>query len=260
MNKIIKAFFCILIVMNTVALSWGESIKSDNIEKLPNDFASLRVRRENLRSKIDKLQYEEIPKSNYDAQDFDYYEKQINFLNSELARLNYKKNLTDWEQSDIHRYKGELNRFSSLFAEAKKSNPKQKLKDLNEELSKAKDEHSNVENRINELLSIEIAQQNFKKAISMTFAALVALVIVGFFCIAAYDPKVRQTIFSGQAGIQFLTLFSLVIAIILFGITDILGGKELSALLGGISGYILGRSVAGQNNSSATQGEHVEGK
>lgn len=31
------------------------------------------------------------------------------------------------------------------------------------------------------------------------------------------------------------------IAIILFGITDILGGKELSALLGGISGYILGR-------------------
>ena len=38
-----------------------------------------------------------------------------------------------------------------------------------------------------------------------------------------------------------MTLFSLVIAIILFGITEILQAKELSALLGGISGYILGR-------------------
>jgi hypothetical protein len=33
-----------------------------------------------------------------------------------------------------------------------------------------------------------------------------------------------------------------VIAIILFGITGILEGKELSALLGGLSGYILGRT------------------
>ena len=31
------------------------------------------------------------------------------------------------------------------------------------------------------------------------------------------------------------------IAIILFGITNILAGKELAALLGGLSGYILGR-------------------
>jgi hypothetical protein len=51
-------------------------------------------------------------------------------------------------------------------------------------------------------------------------------------------------IFSGQAGMQFVTLFSLVIAIILFGITSILEAKELAALLGGLSGYILGRVTA----------------
>jgi hypothetical protein len=39
-------------------------------------------------------------------------------------------------------------------------------------------------------------------------------------------------------------LFFLVIAIILFGILRILEGKELSALLGGLSGYILGRGTA----------------
>src|SRR6476620_2525461 len=51
----------------------------------------------------------------------------------------------------------------------------------------------------------------------------------------------RRAIFSGETGIQFLTLFSVVIAIILFGIINILEGKELAALLGGLSGYILGR-------------------
>lgn len=59
------------------------------------------------------------------------------------------------------------------------------------------------------------------------------------------DEKVRRAIFSHQVGIQFVTLFSLVIAIILFGIIDILEGKELAALLGGLSGYILGRSTGG---------------
>ncbi len=70
---------------------------------------------------------------------------------------------------------------------------------------------------------------------------MVGLVILGFLYIAARDAGVRRTIFSGDAGI--LTLFSLVIAIILFGITGILEGMELSALLGGISGYILGRTA-----------------
>ena len=76
---------------------------------------------------------------------------------------------------------------------------------------------------------------------SIVFSALVGTVIVGFFFIALRDERVRQTIFSGTAGIQFVTLFSLVIAIILFGITGVLEGKELAALLGGLSGYILGR-------------------
>jgi hypothetical protein len=78
----------------------------------------------------------------------------------------------------------------------------------------------------------------------MAFALLVGLVILCFFYIARIDERVRQAIFSGQAGIQFITLFSLVIAIILFGITGILEGKELAALLGGLSGYILGRVTA----------------
>ena len=56
--------------------------------------------------------------------------------------------------------------------------------------------------------------------------------------------------FSNQQGLQFITLFSLVIAIILFGVLKILEAKELSALLGAISGYVLGRVSAGEVKSA----------
>lgn len=101
------------------------------------------------------------------------------------------------------------------------------------------------------ILQMRTPAQEFKTTLSMAFALLIAFVIGGFFWIAYIDGQVRSAIFSGQAGIQFITLFSLVIAIILFGITGILEGKELSALLGGLSGYILGRSTQGSEPRGA---------
>jgi hypothetical protein len=106
----------------------------------------------------------------------------------------------------------------------------------------SKSEKDRIEAKISELLSLELAVQGFKTSMSIAFTILVGLVILGFFLVATVDQKVRQRIFSGQAGIQFVTLFSIVIAIILFGITNVLEGKELSALIGGLSGYILGRA------------------
>jgi hypothetical protein len=87
-------------------------------------------------------------------------------------------------------------------------------------------------------------EQSFRVWNSITFAILIAIVILGFFFLAYIDSGVRTAIFSGESGIQFVTLFSLIIAIILFGISGILEGKELAALLGGLSGYILGRNTS----------------
>jgi hypothetical protein len=106
------------------------------------------------------------------------------------------------------------------------------------ELADSKTELECLQERIRSLLTPE---QEFKLTMSKYFAALVGLVILGFFVMAGWDITVRRAIFSGATGIQFLTLFSIVIAIILFGITGILQDKELAALLGGLSGYILGR-------------------
>jgi len=102
-----------------------------------------------------------------------------------------------------------------------------------------------IDSEIDRRLNIERGAQDFKKLMSLLFAIIVGVVILCFFGVAWQDSKVRQEIFAGQAGIQFVTLFSLVIAIILFGITGVLDGKELGALLGGLAGYILGRSGVG---------------
>jgi hypothetical protein len=94
-------------------------------------------------------------------------------------------------------------------------------------------------------------EQSFKRDMSFYFAIIIGLLILGFFTMGFFYKTVGEGNFSGQTGLQFVTLFSIVIAIILFGITGILEAKELAALLGGLSGYILGRSTAPSGNDSA---------
>jgi hypothetical protein len=119
---------------------------------------------------------------------------------------------------------------------------------LKQQLAKKKDDLDEAQRGLNEvqreILKITTPEQSFKAEISIYSSILIGFVILGFFVTALFDSKVRQSVFSGQAGIQFLALFSIVIAIILFGITGILGGNELAALLGSISGYILGKVSA----------------
>ncbi|MFN4164086.1 MAG: hypothetical protein ACK4GK_05900 [Ferrovibrio sp.] len=112
-----------------------------------------------------------------------------------------------------------------------------------------------LEDEIGQLLTPESQRNTFKTMIASAFALLVAFVIFGFFAVAWRDEIVRRTIFSSDSGIQFLTLFSLVIAIILFGITGILESKELAAMLGGLSGYILGRANSRPHDTPRPQGK-----
>jgi hypothetical protein len=128
------------------------------------------------------------------------------------------------------------------------------LEKLQEELKIRRRDKARVETDMSKKIDLEKPKQEFKTTISGYFTILIGFVILGFFVIAGRDPKVRQEIFSGQAGIQFITLFSLVIAIILFGVTEVLEGKELAALLGGLSGYILGRSTAARTSGQSRVG------
>lgn len=137
-----------------------------------------------------------------------------------------------FRQTDVERYQSDVDR---------KRNAEKESERLQGALKAREKELFEIESQISEALARDVVAQKFKSQISLYFAVLVGFMILCFFGVAFYDQAVRQTIFSGQAGMQFVTLFSLIIAIILFGITGILGDKELAALLGGLSGYILGR-------------------
>jgi DNA repair exonuclease SbcCD ATPase subunit len=140
--------------------------------------------------------------------------------------------------------------------EKKKQEAEAALKAATEKLSKLNDERDKVaqaqisfqrllgeiDDMVNQLFISSDATNSFKLRMSIAFSILVGVVIIGFFYIAWSDENVKRTIFSNEAGIQFITMFAIVIAVILFGIIGVLESKELSALLGGLSGYILGKS------------------
>jgi hypothetical protein len=105
-----------------------------------------------------------------------------------------------------------------------------------------------IDDMVNQLFIASDATNSFKLKMSIAFSVLVGVVIIGFFGIAWSNDEIKKTIFANEAGIQFITVFSIVIAVILFGIIGVLESKELSALLGGLSGYILGKGRGQSDN------------
>lgn len=101
---------------------------------------------------------------------------------------------------------------------------------------------SQIENRIASLFDATRDVNQFRSGATWAFTGLVLLVVGGFFVIAYRKDGIAAKIFAGEMGMQFVTLFLIVIAIILFGIMGTLEGRELAALLGGLSGYILGKT------------------
>jgi hypothetical protein len=116
-----------------------------------------------------------------------------------------------------------------------------KLQQMKDETERRRRRLFVIEQRIASLFDATRDVNRFRTNATYTFGVLVFLVVLGFYLIAWYKQGVAATIFAGELGMQFITLFLIVIAIILFGIMGTLEGRELAALLGGLSGYILGR-------------------
>lgn len=127
-------------------------------------------------------------------------------------------------------------------------------KKLLDESSKANYLDSNIVNvnddirmtqkQLDSTLAPEYKQQEFRITISICFSILIGVLLTAFFLIVykRSDNTLSKELLSGN-GLQFVTLFVLIIAVILFGILSILGSSELAAILSGISGYILGKGT-----------------
>jgi hypothetical protein len=215
---------------------------ADSTDLADKTFMQLRDERDQLENRINSVQI------NLDF----YLTPQKGWLREVDTLLQeqkgYSKNTSTWQQlqKQINERKTAA-QTSDTLAEVNK-----KIDDAKSNLNNLKRRKGEIEAEMNRRIDLEKPKQDFKKLISLNFTILIALVILGFFAVAWRDETVRRAIFAGQEGIQFVTLFSLVIAIILFGVLGILEGKELAALLGGLSGYILGRTTGHSPATSVT--------
>jgi hypothetical protein len=216
-----------------------DALKTEALKKetLPDKVAALGDLRR-------RLLLRDKPKTEQELQDLKRKSEEASFAREQIARLERElqelRARNDPRAADMKSF---LDARKARVDELRKTDFAGETKKKESQLAEIETSLAEIERTIDKLLDPEVAKQNFKLIMSSVFAFLVALVIGGFFYVARTDETVRRAMFSGQAGIQFVTLFSLVIAIILFGITAILEGKELSALLGGLSGYILGRTT-----------------
>jgi len=211
---------------------------------LPKDFLGLADLRattnadiQNLEKEIKELEEERIPRA-------ESADRRKTDIQQQITETEAKKPQTPEDESKLAELRSQLNFLNNLPS----ADALSKRLDISKStLAQKTQQASRIQSALASMLSPE---EEFKRTMSITFAILIAIVIVGFFILAFKDAKIRQEIFSGEVGMQFLTLFSLVIAIILFGITQILEGKELAALLGGLSGYILGRTTPKEGRRS----------
>jgi hypothetical protein len=233
--------FLVSLLFLTFGIQSTAQAKLETCEEIThtNDFVALADRRaelmaeaQDLRDDIGKLE-KQLPEA-ISVADFEKLKQQLTDLEKNTARTPLQEQTMQNLQTKVKLAKTDK-AINDEIAEKKKA------------LANNKDLLTCVQAAISQLNSPD---QLFKKTMSQWFAALIGAVILGFFTLAVRDKRIGFAIFSGETGLQFLTLFSLVIAIILFGITSILEGKELSALLGGLSGYILGRTGSKTANGS----------
>lgn len=215
-----------------------------------SDFRLLFQERQDLIEQLQVLSdsYKEVQEAADRVGPADKIESALRVAQSDLA--NFKKSNKP-DQEKIASVESYIESRKSDLKLAQESGPK--LKQISADDTKKRNRLFAVEQRIASLYDATRDVNRFRSSATYTFGVLVFIVVCGFYLIAWYKEGVAKTIFSGELGMQLITLFLIVIAIILFGIMGTLEGKELAALLGGLSGYILGK-VGGKGS---TNGETV---
>lgn len=131
------------------------------------------------------------------------------------------------------------------------------LPNLRLSLGNVKHDLERAKNQLERTLDPSQREQEFRQTISSTFAILLGVFVLSFFVIIFIrGGKNVSRMLMNSNGLQFVTLFALIISIVLFGILGILKGSELAAILSGISGYILGQNrgswAPGGNTTAST--------
>lgn len=278
-RQVLQFVFISLGVLATYTTSLAQTAQTSNdeqrasiIEKielaiLPEDFSRLNARKKRLEAEVADLTKERDVQSAFlensrgkqrfiedrlarDKSSLKNLELTIARLSQPRSSIDLRERL-DGLRSDLETTQTRVTRTDVDLAQTKVEigGAEKALKDAAEKLADRRAQLLSVERSIDHNLNVEASRLKWRTVIALMFCIVLVVLIWWFFRIAQADEVVRRAVFSAQAGIQFLTLFCLVISIVLFGVAGILEGKELSALLGGLSGYILGRVTTAPSKS-----------
>jgi len=235
------------------------NVKSQNSFGIQNvnAFSDLNERRTKLNIDLSNLekQIAEIYTKDtfYILSEIDYNTRAINSTTKLISEKSTNDTSISTLQSNIDYFKYQNDRLLKDLDQTRYLYKKRE--DLKNQLETAKNNRIKVENEINQLMIPKISQQNFMFSSSVAFVLLMSILLATFFFVVWRDEQIRRSIFGSDSGIQFIALFSIIIAVIIFGLTGILEGKELSALLGSVAGYILGKAkFSGENGHANPNG------
>ena len=182
----------------------------------------------------------------------DKLQRELDLINEATLAIQNEKNQLNDKPKDAYLIR-DVEAWSNTLARYRpEETVKNELATTKNKLASTQIALEKMDSDLGDKVDSERRRLEFESKASNAFLILMGLIIGGFFWVAIADASVRATIFGGESGLQFITLFALVLAIIFFGLIEVLQGRELAALLGGISGYILGRS--GRPKSSGDGG------
>jgi hypothetical protein len=242
-------FIVILVVIFWVARGAAQTAEPTptplNVEQT-SDFHELFNHREILIEEIRKLEQaiEELVDQARDLPSRLELDKELTRLKTELET---EQKATTRDDSKIAALHGYIDDTSQKLETVKNATNLEKQRNDAYSLRRRL---TQVEQKIASLVDDKRDVSLFRAISTIIVGILIAVVVGGFYLIAWKKDGIAAKIFGGEMGMQFVTLFLIVIAIILFGIMGTLEGRELSALLGGLSGYILGKASAKVNGSS----------
>lgn len=211
-----------------------------------NDFHPLFNERERLIEEIQRLEQviEDLAEDVRDIPSRQHLERELTRLKGELEK---EQKAPTPDQAKLAAIQGYIDDTNQKLETLKNASELQQKKNDAYSLRRRQ---TQVEQKIAALFDDKRDVSLFRAISTAIMGVLIAIVVGGFYVIAWYKDGIATKIFGGEMGMQFVTLFLIVIAIILFGIMGTLEGRELAALLGGLSGYILGKASVKVNGNS----------
>lgn len=132
-----------------------------------------------------------------------------------------------------------------------------KIKDTNEKLFRLQQVDATASNKIIDQSAIDVISNTLLAWMAIIVMVIVAIITLTWFKFKYAGNQQQNSEFSFTLFLEMMTVFLLTGAILILGLAAKIDNQGLAALIGGISGYVLGRMRSGTQAGEGYQGSAV---